>query len=143
MTEDSSGTQQVGIRFQGVDIPPEATIVNAWVQFQADETNAEETLLTIEAEVSVNPLTFSDIDGNISSRPRLPVSVLWTPPAWNTVNEQGPDQRTPNLAAVIQAVVDQQNWSSGNAPAITVPVLLMRSTPESIGSALRLMSQTT
>ncbi len=115
-----SSAQQIGIRFQGMDIPPGATIVNAWVQFQADETDTEATSLIIEAEANANPVTFSSSNGNISSRPRLPVSVPWSPVAWNTVNEQGPGQQTPNLALVIQEVVKQQNWSSGNSLVLII-----------------------
>ena len=34
-----SSTQTIGIRFQNVNVPPEATIVKAWLQFQADESH--------------------------------------------------------------------------------------------------------
>ena len=114
-----SSTQTVGIRFQGVDIPPGAVIVNAWLQFQADESHSGGTSLTIAAEASANPVTFSSTNGNISSRPRLTETVSWSPPAWSTGN-QGPAQQTPDLALVIQAVVNQQNWTSGNSLAIII-----------------------
>jgi PKD repeat protein len=120
MIDDKTRLQIVGMRFVGVTIPPGATIVNAWVQFQADETDNIATSLTIEAEASANPVTFSTSNGNISSRPRLPVSVPWSPVAWNTVNEQGPGQRTPDLAPLIQEVVKQQNWSSGNSLVLII-----------------------
>ena len=37
--------------------------------------------------------------------------------------EAGPSQRTPNLAAVVQEVVDRPGWASGNALAIMVTVV--------------------
>ena len=114
-----SSTQTVGIRFQGVDIPLGATIVNAWLQFQADESHSGGTSLTIAAEASANPVTFSSTNGNISSRPRLTETVSWSPPAWST-GAQGPAQQTPDLALVIQAVVNQQNWTSGNSLVIII-----------------------
>ncbi len=114
-----SSTQTVGIRFQGVDIPLGATIVNAWLQFQADESHSGTTSLTIAAEASANPVTFSSTNGNISSRPRLTETVSWSPPAWST-GAQGPAQQTPDLALVIQAVVNQQNWTSGNSLVIII-----------------------
>ena len=114
-----SSTQTIGIRFQNVGIPPEATIVNAWLQFQADESDSEGTTLTFEAQASANPATFSSSSGNISSRPRLTETVSWSPPAWSTGN-QGSAQQTPNLAPVIQQVVDQQNWTSGNSLVIII-----------------------
>ena len=114
-----SSTQTVGIRFQGVDIPPGAVIVNAWLQFQADESHSGGTSLTITAQASANPVTFSSTNGNISSRPRLTETVSWLPPAWST-GAQGPAQQTPDLALVIQAVVNQQNWTSGNSLVIII-----------------------
>ena len=120
MIDDKTRLQIVGMRFVGITIPSGATIINAWVQFQAHETNTEATSLTIEAEASVNPVTFSTSNGNVSLRPRLPVSVPWSPVAWNTVNEQGPGQQTPDLALVIQEVVKQQNWSSGNSLVLII-----------------------
>ena len=114
-----SSTQTIGIRFQNVNVPPEATIVKAWVQFQADESDSGGTSLTFEAQASANPATFSSSSGNITSRPRLPETVSWSPPAWST-GSQGPAQQTPNLAPVIQAVVKQQNWTSGNSLVIII-----------------------
>ena len=114
-----SSTQTIGIRFQGLAIPSGATIVNAWLQFQADESHSGTTSLTIAAQASANPATFSSSSGNISSRPRLTETVSWSPPAWST-GGQGPAQQTPDLALVIQAVVNQQNWTSGNSLVIII-----------------------
>ena len=114
-----SSTQTVGIRFRGLAIPAGATIVNAWLQFQADESHSGTTSLTIAAQASANPATFSSSSGSISSRPRLTETVSWSPPAWST-GGQGPAQQTPDLALVIQAVVTQQNWTSGNSLVIII-----------------------
>jgi hypothetical protein len=47
-------------------------------------------------------------------------SVGWTPVAWPTVRQAGPDQRTPNLATVIQEIVSRPGWASGNALALII-----------------------
>ena len=47
--------QTVGIRFSGVDIPQGANIVNAYVQFQVDETSSGRLSLTIEGEALMMP----------------------------------------------------------------------------------------
>jgi hypothetical protein len=39
---------------------------------------------------------------------------------WPTVNAAHPAQRTPNLAAVIQQIVNRPGWASGNALALIV-----------------------
>mgnify|MGYP000152098867 CR=1 FL=1 len=42
--------QTIGLRFQGVTVPQGATIVSAYVQFQADEGDSEPTELTLWGE---------------------------------------------------------------------------------------------
>ena len=42
--------------------------------------------------------------------------ILWgSLPDWNTVDEAGVDQRTPDLTDILQAVIDRGDWKSGNA----------------------------
>lgn len=115
-----SSDQKVGIRFAGVNVPQGATIVNATIQFHVDETASADTTLTIQAQASDNALTFAATANNISSRTKTTASVNWSPAAWNTVDVGGPDQRTPNLASVIQEVVNRPGWASGNAIAIII-----------------------
>ena len=112
--------QTVGLRFNGIAIPRGAAIVNAYVQFQVDEIQSEATSLTIQGQAIDNAATFGSSSGNISSRGRTAASVAWSPPPWTTVDASGPDQRTPNLAAVIQEIVSRPAWSSGNALAIII-----------------------
>jgi len=90
-----------------------------WSMFfdASDVGITEGTSLTIQAQASDNAPTFTSTASNISSRTKTTASVPWTPAAWNTVGESGPDQRTPNLAAVIQEVVRRPGWASGNAIA--------------------------
>ncbi|MEE9533776.1 MAG: hypothetical protein V3W06_05115, partial [Acidimicrobiia bacterium] len=115
-----SSNQTVGMRFNGVAIPPGATIVLATIQFMVDETDSVATSLTIQAEAEDNASTFASSSGNVSSRARTSASVAWSPPPWNTVGEQGPDQQTPNLAAVIQEVVNRLGWASGNSLVVII-----------------------
>lgn len=115
-----SSNQTVGLRFTGVAVPAGATIVNAYVQFRVDEVTTGATSLVIEGQDADSPGTFTTATGDISSRPRTSESVGWVPPAWPTVNEAGPDQRTPNLAAVIQEIVDRSGWASGHPLVLVV-----------------------
>ncbi len=112
--------QTVGIRFNNLEIPQNASIVNAYVQFQVDETTSETTSLTIQGEDTDHALTFTSSGGNISSRPKTTASVSWTPVPWMLKAEAGPDQQTPNLAPVIQQIVSRPGWSTGNSLAIFV-----------------------
>ena len=114
------GDQTVGMRFNGVEIPQGAAIVYAYVQFQVDETGSGETSLTIQGQDNDNATTFTYATGDISSRPRTTASVSWSPPPWTTVGEAGLDQRTPDIGAVIQEIVNRSGWSSGNSLAIII-----------------------
>ena len=112
--------QTVGIRFAGVAVPNGATILNAYIQFQVDETPSSATSLTVQGEASDHALAFSSTSNNISSRSRTVSSVAWVPPPWPTVGAAGLDQRTPNLASLIQEIVDRAGWTMGNALAVII-----------------------
>ncbi|MGH9366746.1 MAG: metallophosphoesterase [Thermoanaerobaculia bacterium] len=115
-----SSTQTVGIRFVDVNVPQGATLTNAYVQFQVDEASSDPTSLTIQGEASDGAATFEGVTWNVSSRPRTAAAVSWSPPPWTTVADAGPDQRTPDIAPVIQEIVNRPGWASGNALAIIV-----------------------
>lgn len=119
IVQDSS-TQTVGLRFQGVDIPPETPIVSAWVQFEVDENGSAAASLAIRGEAADSAPAFSGSSRNISSRPLTAAAVAWTPAPWSPVGSAGPDQRTPDLSAIIQEIVDRPGWARGNALALIV-----------------------
>jgi hypothetical protein len=116
--EDSN--QTVGMRFNGIDIPQGAAIAGAYIQFQTDETDSEATSLTIQGEATDNAPTFVNTDGNISSRARTTAAVSWSPPPWTTKGEAGPDQQTPDIAPVIQEIINRPGWSSDNSLVIII-----------------------
>ena len=109
------------MRFNGVDIPNGATISAASIQFQVDETTSPSgTTLTIQGQAADDPPTFSNSTDNISSRARTTAAISWSPPDWPTKEVAGPDQKTPDLAAVIQEIVDRSGWTSGNSVVIII-----------------------
>jgi hypothetical protein len=108
---DGSDVQQVGLRFASVAIPPGATIVNAYVQFQVDEvTTAGTVAVTLAGQASNNAPTFAETDNNISSRTRTAHTVPWTIPGWTPIGAAGTAQRTPNIASIIQDIVNVGGW---------------------------------
>ena len=114
LTRDG-GTQIIGLRFVDIDVPAGAVIENATIQFQVDEVNTTDTQLTITAQASPSASAFADRDNNISSRSRSTASVDWSPPPWTVVGQRGADQRTPDLSSVVQSVVDQAGWTTGQS----------------------------
>jgi hypothetical protein len=117
---DGATAQWVGLRFPAVTIPVGAAIQQAWVQFQTDEVSTDAASLVIQGVTTAQAPTFAETSTNISARPRTAASVAWAPPAWNVVGEQGAAQRTPNLAAVIDQVVNGPGWASGDPVALVV-----------------------
>ena len=117
---DGGGDQVVGMRFQGVAVPQGASITNAYLQFEVDEATSVATSLTIRAEASDSAPSFSATHADISSRPTTAAAVGWSPPPWPAKNEAGPDQRSPDLAAVIQEIVDRPGWTAGNSLVLIV-----------------------
>jgi hypothetical protein len=109
-----------GLRFTGVQIPNGATIVNAQVQFSVDEAGKKASNLVIRAERADNSAPIATTAFNLSPRPRTTASVGWVPPAWQTVGAAGSGQLTPNLAPVVQEVVNRPGWAPGNALMVIV-----------------------
>lgn len=115
------GTDQlVGLRFTDIDIPQGATIISAYLQFQADEVKSTTTSLVIQAERSSNAATFVENYNNISSRPRTIAMTTWNPDPWLIVGEASTNQATPDIQPVIAEIIGQSGWDSGNSLAIII-----------------------
>ncbi len=117
----TAGVQQVGLRFTGMNIPVGATITNAYLVFRAVSadspmTNSDATNLTVHGQLTGNASTFTSTSGNISSRALTGASTAWSPTAWTT----GLDYNSPDITSVIQEIVDQGTWASGNALALII-----------------------
>jgi hypothetical protein len=110
-----ANNQVVGIRFSKVNIPKGATITNAYLQFTVGGTSSQATTLSIQGEASPNAIAFTTKGHNVSSRLRTSKSVTWSPAAWLQILAKGLDQRTPNLAPIVQEIVNQQGWAAGNS----------------------------
>ena len=115
----ASAPQTIGLRFTGLAIPQGATIVNAYVQFEADEVSSGTADLVIEGEAAGDALTFTTAKRNISSRPRTSGVTWGAVPDWTAVGQAGPAQRTPDLTIVVREIVNQSTWS-GNSLVLII-----------------------
>jgi hypothetical protein len=120
LTEDGALRQVLGLRFRNVAIPPGASIQSARIQFTADETHSVATSLTIEGEASDDAPLFVKVDQDVTSRPRTASAASWDPPPWTGIDDAGPDQRTPELSALVQEIVDRPGWTAGNAMVFVI-----------------------
>lgn len=114
--------QVIGLRYPGLEIPKGSTIISAYVQFQIDENKGgtEPVNLVIEGDLAANAAPFINAAFTVTSRARTATQVLWSVPNWENVGDRGPDQATPDLAAIIQEIIDQDDWASGNAIALII-----------------------
>ena len=63
---------------------------------------------------------FKRVKNNITSRLRTFNEVSWAVSSWPTEKAGGPDQRSPELSAVIQEIVDRPGWESGKRLVLIV-----------------------
>jgi len=108
----------VGLRFNDVEIPKNALITNAYIQFTVDEDNSEDTSLIINGHASDNAPEFTTIDFGITTREKTAATVQWdNVHPWSGKGTISTDQRTPDLKSIVQEIVNKNNWSIHNAMA--------------------------
>jgi hypothetical protein len=113
------GDQVIGMRFTNISIPQGAIVSKAYIQFTVDEDDAQVGTVILKAEDVDNSGAFVNTNFNVSSRATTADSVLWQNiPQWPVVGVAGPDQQTPDISALIQAVVGRAGWASGNSLTI-------------------------
>lgn len=111
----------VGLRFNNIDIPKNATVARAYIQFSAhkDLSSDSKTTLQIQIEDSENSTAFSAQNQNLSNRNRLAKTIDWAAHSqWGTINERSTHQRTPNLAPLLQNIISKEGWKPGNAVSL-------------------------
>lgn len=111
----------LGLRFVDIEVPQGAVIDSAFVVFHAHEGKSEEDVaeLTIVGEATDDAITFDENGFNddflLTDRPQTEAAVEWTVAEEWTIWQP---YRTPDIASVIQEIVDRPGWESGNALAL-------------------------
>ncbi|TIU44439.1 MAG: hypothetical protein E5W19_33385, partial [Mesorhizobium sp.] len=57
---------------------------------------------------------FTAVSFNVSALPRTTASTAWTPDPWTIVGEHGAAERTPDLSAIVQEIVNRSGWAALN-----------------------------
>lgn len=113
-TFNDQGLQTIGLRFDDITIPSNATISNAYIQFTADGNNSGNLTITIKGEDVANSSSFTDTNNNISSRAKTASSAVWNNiPSW-VDDASGLDQRTPDISTIISEIISSNGWQGGN-----------------------------
>jgi tartrate-resistant acid phosphatase type 5 len=115
---DPEDTQLVGTRFAGVNLPRGVTIARAYIEFVVDEATGDSTSLSFTAEASDAPAPFQAVNHNLSQRVRTTARVTWDDvPDWPTIGRRW---RTPDLAPIVQELVNRPGWQTGQAMVFLV-----------------------
>ena len=106
--------QYVGVRFQNLNVPAGATIKSAYLDFKASGADTGATSLTLKGHLNLSTPTFSSTKSNISTRyntEATTASVTWGGVASTSV---GATLTSPDVKLIVQEVVGQAGWASGN-----------------------------
>lgn len=107
----SSSVKRNGVRFQNVQIPEDAQITDAYIEFYSYGTSQAGNT-DIYSEIG-NPAVYTNVNKNISLRERSVNKVNWQTAAWTVGNTKN---RTPNLKNIIEE--NRLNgWQNGNSLA--------------------------
>lgn len=109
----------IGIRLTDIAVPRGASIENAFVQFSSEGDYSLDASLTISGQDAADPSTFSATTGDISNRARVGETVTWNVPSW-AAGQRGDAQKTPDIKSIVQAIVNNDSWETGNSLVIIV-----------------------
>ncbi|MEZ5945224.1 MAG: hypothetical protein R3C18_27940 [Planctomycetaceae bacterium] len=108
-------------RFDGVDIPQGATVVNAYLTVRGLSTASDSRFLVSVACEDADDATEPTDRADFLARDRTSHTIEWayTPAMLETSTER----EFPNMACSLNAVINRENWSSGNAVTVFVDAL--------------------
>lgn len=124
-TFNFKNSNYIGLRFSNVIIPQGHKVEEVFLQVFPDESCSywnpcNDFNLNIRGEKSVNSQAFDHTDNtNISDRPLTTASVSTAITQWENTNRDEPFNVV-NLAPIIQEIVNQSNWKSGNAISLII-----------------------
>ena len=131
--------QTVVLRYNNLGIPQGAIVQSAYLDFTVDETNGSISDIDISAELAAHSAPFDDMSFyNVSTRQRTQQSINWKASAWTSV---GMKKTSPNLAALVQEIVDQNAWTAGNSMCFIIKGNTGTRTGESYESGSHLSAQ--
>ena len=127
LAEDKGVEQLIGIRFANPNLPLGAHVENAYIQFTSeDNENVNPCQLNIYGELSANSVAFTPNNHNISNRMKTVSTVIWNPEEEWSEGDNGIQQRTTNIAGIIQEIINLPNYEYNNALTILIDGVGMR-----------------
>ena len=112
--------QLVGLRFRSLELPPGATVTEAWVQFTVDEVSVDPAAIDIAVAAYDDAAPFSTVSGSLAAVPLAAPRVAWAPAPWPSVGAAGADQRTPDLSTLLNELAARPGWTSASSVAFVL-----------------------
>lgn len=113
---DLNDTAYTGMLFHLTPLPKTATINSAYIQFRAAGiTSPGRDTVEIEA-LAYSATPHVDFAGppaanQLRNQPAIAASASWNVPAWPVAGQSGVPQRSPDLSALVQAVLAQPQFN--------------------------------
>ncbi|MEX0273127.1 MAG: IPT/TIG domain-containing protein [Flavobacteriaceae bacterium] len=109
------GLMNIGLRFNNVTIPQGSTVTEAYIQFKTDNDGSDPVELTVYGESTANAAPYVGDLGELSARALTTASVVWNIDPWVNEGDRGDAQKTVNIAAIVQEIVNRSDWAPGNS----------------------------
>ncbi len=115
---DNGGRQFIGMNFRNIAVPAGVNIDSAYIEFVCEDLKdgTADAYLLLWGHLAPNPNGF-ETPFVISDRPKTEAKVPWEPEPWTTL---GQVSQTSDISSIIQEIIDQSGWASGNAIEIIV-----------------------
>jgi type IV pilus assembly protein PilY1 len=131
-----AGKRVVGLRFESVDIPKDATVTNATIEFQSTVNAPGAATLIIKAEKPQDadgPDTFSGTNDVLGRRASTTsASFSWETQGWDKGVTYPTKTDAGDLTEVVQEIVNDSNWCGGGSL-----VFIIEEDDSTDGNALR------
>ena len=111
---NSNLQKAVGLRFTKLNIPKNANISKAFIQFRADGTHGNPILLNIHGEDAVHPVTYLENTNNLTNRAKTQSFSTWNPSPW-IKDEMNGNQKWNGLGEIVQELVNKSDWEYDSA----------------------------
>lgn len=117
-SKSESSKQIVAIRFDGINLPQNATIIEAYLEFTTRETGTKGRVsdMVVRSELGAAPQAYGATAGSVSSRSYSVQAVRYSQEAFSATKQQ---VRTPNISSIIDEA-RASGWQPGNAMAFMI-----------------------
>ncbi len=113
--DNQNGLQTVGLVFSDVQTRRGSWIQSATIQFTADDdagdVSSDSSYLVIRGFAADDANIFSETLNDVTNRVTTTAQVIWNPDPWVVPGERTTLQLTPDLAGIIQEIVNRQGYN--------------------------------